>query len=247
MYWCKSWTIKKAGHCRIEVFELWFWRRLLRFPWIVKRPNQSILKEINFDYSLEGLVLRASLVAQMVKNLPAMWESQVWSLGWEDLLEKVIATHSNILAWRIPWTAEPGKLQSMGWQRVRHHWATNTHTHKHTPIFWQPDANSWLIGKYLDAGKDWGQEKRGMTEDEIVGWYHGLHRHESEQTPGDNEGQGSLACFSPWSCKESDIIGQLNNNIPKDTPIKYLLWKYQSLSKIGQHSVYFPPTAQEEN
>ena len=62
-----------------------------------------------------------------------------------------------------------------------------------------------------------------MTEGEIVGWHHGLHGHESEQTPGDNEGQGSLGCFSPWSSKESDIIGQLNNNIPKDAPIKYLL------------------------
>ena len=56
----------------------------------------------------------ASLVAQMVKNLPAMWETRVRSLGWEDCLEKGKATHSSILAWRIPWTKEPGRLQSMG-------------------------------------------------------------------------------------------------------------------------------------
>ena len=62
----------------------------------------------------------ASLVAQLVKNLPAMWEIQVPSLGWEDPLEKGMATHSNILAWRIPWTEEPGMLQSMGSQRVGH-------------------------------------------------------------------------------------------------------------------------------
>ena len=62
-----------------------------------------------------------SLVAQMVRNLPAMWETWVGSLGWEDLLEKGMATHSSILAWRIPWTEEPGELQSMGSQRVRHH------------------------------------------------------------------------------------------------------------------------------
>ena len=55
----------------------------------------------------------------MVKSLPAMWETQVPSLGWEDLLEKEIATHSTILAWKIPWTEEPGRLQSMGSQRVR--------------------------------------------------------------------------------------------------------------------------------
>ena len=60
------------------------------------------------------------LVAQMVKNLPAMLETQVQSLDWEDPPEKEMATHSSILAWRIPWTEEPGGLQSMGWQRVRH-------------------------------------------------------------------------------------------------------------------------------
>ena len=62
----------------------------------------------------------ASLVAQMVKRLPTMWETQVQSLGQEDLLEKGMATHSSILAWRIPWTEEPGGLQSMGSQRVGH-------------------------------------------------------------------------------------------------------------------------------
>ena len=62
----------------------------------------------------------ASLVVQMVKNLPAMWETWVQSLGWEDPLEKGTATHSSTLAWRIPWTEEPDRLQSMGSQRVRH-------------------------------------------------------------------------------------------------------------------------------
>ena len=62
----------------------------------------------------------ASLVAQMVKNPPAMWEAWVQSLGWEGPLEDGKATHSSILAWRIPWTEEPGGLQSMGLQRVRH-------------------------------------------------------------------------------------------------------------------------------
>ena len=74
-------------------------------------------------------LLQCILVAQTVKNLPAMQETQVQSLGREDLLEKGMATHSSILAWRIPWTGEPGGLQSTGLQRVRHDWATNTHTH----------------------------------------------------------------------------------------------------------------------
>ena len=68
---------------------------------------------------------RASLVAQRLKRLPAMWETLVRSLGWEDPLEKEMATHSSILAWRIPWTKEPGRLQSTGSQRVRHDWATS--------------------------------------------------------------------------------------------------------------------------
>ena len=66
--------------------------------------------------------------AQMAKNLPAMQETQVWSLGWEDPLEKRLATHSSILAWRILWTEEFGGLPSMGFQRVRHDWVTNTST-----------------------------------------------------------------------------------------------------------------------
>ena len=70
-------------------------------------------------FGLESLLLRASLVAEMVKNLPTMQETWVQSLGQEDTLDKGMATHSSILAWRIPWTEEPGRLQSMRLQRVR--------------------------------------------------------------------------------------------------------------------------------
>ena len=69
----------------------------------------------------------ASLVAQTVKRLPAVRETRVQSLGWEDPLEKEMATHSSTLAWKIPWTEEPGRLQSMGSQRVRHDWVTSLH------------------------------------------------------------------------------------------------------------------------
>ena len=71
-------------------------------------------------YLPSGHLIRASLVAQMVKNLPAMQETQAQFLGWEDPLEKGMATHSGVLAWRIPWTEEPGGLQPMGSQRVGH-------------------------------------------------------------------------------------------------------------------------------
>ena len=74
-----------------------------------------------------------------------------------------------------------------------------------TVILWPPDGKSWLTGKDPDAGKDWRQEEKGMTEDEMVGWYHRLNGHEFELTLGGSEGQGSLACCSPWDCKESDM------------------------------------------
>ena len=67
-----------------------------------------------------------------------------------------------------------------------------------TPILWPPDANNWLFGKDSDTRQDWRQEEKGRTEDEMVGWHHWLDGHEYEQTPGDGEGQGSLAGYSPW-------------------------------------------------
>ena len=78
------------------------------------------------------------------------------------------------------------------------------------PIFWPPDAKNWLIGKDPDAGKDWRQEEKGMTEDEMVGWHHWLNGHESEQAPGIGDGQGGLVCCSPWGHKELDATEQLN-------------------------------------
>ena len=96
-------------------------------PWTARRSNTSILEEISPEYSLEGLMLklgRPSLVAQPVKCLPAMQETWVQSLGQEDLLEKEMSTHASILAWKIPWIEEPGRLQSMGSQRVGHYWTT---------------------------------------------------------------------------------------------------------------------------
>ena len=75
---------------------------------------------------------QASLVAQMVKNLPAVQETQVHSLGWEDPLEKEMATQSSVLPWEIPWMEEPGRLQPRGLQTIGHNWVTNIHMHTHT-------------------------------------------------------------------------------------------------------------------
>ena len=79
-----------------------------------------------------------------------------------------------------------------------------------TQILWPPDVKNWLIGKDPDAGKDGRQEEKGTTEDEMAGWHHWLDRRESEWTPGVGDGQGSMVCYSPWGCKESDRTEQLN-------------------------------------
>ena len=148
MYGSESWTIKKAERQRIDAFELWCWRRLLRVPWTARRSNQSILKEINPEYSLEGLMLKL-------------------------------------------------KLQYFG------------------PLMRR--ANSF--GKDSDAGKDWRQEEKGMTEDKMVGWHHWLNGHKFEQVLGDGEGQGSLVYCNPWGLKESDTTEWLNNKIGFQEPL----------------------------
>ena len=105
---CESWTVKKAEHRRIDAFEPWCWRRLLRVPWTARRSNQSILKEVSPGCSLEGLMLKL-------------------------------------------------KLQYFG-----------------------HSCEEWLTGKDPDAGRGWGQEEKGTTEDEMAGWHHRLDGHESE-------------------------------------------------------------------
>ena len=78
------------------------------------------------------------------------------------------------------------------------------------PILWPPDVKNWLLRKDPDAGKDWRQEEKGMTEDEMVGWHHWFDGHEFEQALSVGDGQGSLACCSPWGRKESDTRDRLN-------------------------------------
>ena len=95
------------------------------------------------------------------------------------------------------------------------------------PIIWPPDAKSWLIRKDPEAGKEWRQEEKGMTEDEMVGWHHQLDGCEFEQVLGVGDGQGSLVCCSPWGHKESDTTKwlnwtELNNQNQQDTYIKVI-------------------------
>ena len=79
-----------------------------------------------------------------------------------------------------------------------------------TPVLWPPHAKSWLTGKDSDAGRDWRQEEKGTTEDEMAGWHHWLYGRESEWTPGVGDGQGGLACCDSWGLKELDMTERLN-------------------------------------
>ena len=79
-----------------------------------------------------------------------------------------------------------------------------------TPVLWPPHAKSWLIGKESDSERDWGQEEKWMTEDEMAGWDHWLDGRESEWTPGVGDGQGGLVCWDPWGCEESNMTEWLN-------------------------------------
>ena len=130
MYGCDSWTIKKAECWRIDTFELWCWRRCLRVPWTAKRSNQLILKEINPEYSLEGLMLKLMLqyfshLMQRANSLEKILMLRDWRKGWDGWMASLtqwIWVWANSRRW---WTTgKPGLLQSTGLQRVGHEWTT---------------------------------------------------------------------------------------------------------------------------
>ena len=140
-----------------------------------------------------------------------MWEldhKEGWALMnwcfWIVVLEKTL---------RVPWTARRSNqaiLKEISSGCSLEGLNSNQFSEAETPILWPPDAKSWLIWKDPDAGKDWGQEEKGMTEDEMVGWHHRLIGHGFEWTPGFGDGQGGLTCCSSWGRKESNTSEQMN-------------------------------------
>ena len=103
---------------------------------------------------------------------------------------------------RVPWIARRSNQSYL--------FIGRTDVEAETPILWPLDVKNWLIGKDPDAGKDWRQEEKGTTEDEMVGWHHRLDIYEFEQAPGVGDGQGRLACCSPCGCNKLDMTEWLN-------------------------------------
>ena len=137
MYGCESWTVKKAEHRRIDAFELWCWRRLLRVPWPARRSNQSILKEISPGISLEGMMLKLKLqyfghLMQRVDSLEKTLMLERLKAGeegdnrrWDDWMASLTpCTWVWVSSGSWWWTGRPGVLRFMGSQRVGHDWTT---------------------------------------------------------------------------------------------------------------------------
>ena len=106
---------------------------------------------------------------------------------------------------RVPWTARWSNQSIL--KEISPVFFGRTDAKAETPILWPPDAKSWLIGNDSDSGRDWGQEEKRATEDEMAGWHHWLDGHKFEWTPGVGDIQGGLACCYSWRCKESDKTG----------------------------------------
>ena len=133
--------------------------------------------------------------------------------NWYDFksYENVYCLHlPKILVLRVPWTARRSNQSILKEVSPGISFEGMMLKHQSIPVLWPPHAKSWLIGKDFDAGRDWGQEEKGTTEDEMAGWHHWLDGRESEWTLGVGDRQGGLACCNSWGHKESDMTEQLN-------------------------------------
>ena len=137
MYGCESWTRKKAEHWRIDAFEVWCWRRLLRVPWTARRSNQSILKEISPGISLEGMLLKLKLqyFGHLMRRVDSLEKTWCWEglgaggegddKGWDGWMTSPTRwTWVWVNSWSWWWTGRPSVLRFVGSQRVGHDWAT---------------------------------------------------------------------------------------------------------------------------
>ena len=186
---------------------------LLQWIFLTQESDWGLLhcRQIFYQLSYQGILIKLNKIIEMgLSNNVQMqelghrkgWEPNNWCF-WPVVLEKMLES---------PMDSKEIKLVNPKGNQGNQPWIFIGRTDAEAPILWPPDVKWWLIRKDPNAGKDWGKEAKVMTEDEMVGWHHRFNGHEFEQTSGDSEGQGSLACCSPWGHKESDTTEQLNNN-----------------------------------
>ena len=175
-------------------------------PWkkSYDQPRQHIKKQIHYfankGLSSQSYGFSSSHVWMWELDYKQSWTPKNWCF-WTVVLEKTVES---------PLECKEIKPVHPKWNQS---WIFigRTDAEAETLILWLPDAKNWLIEKDRDAGKDWRQEEKGMSENETIGWHHQLDGHEFEQAPGVGDGQGSLACCSPWGHKvRHDWATELN-------------------------------------
>ena len=172
------------------------WNSKTHVPWkeSCDKPKQQRWNFTNKGSSSENYDFSISHVQMLVLNHKEGWSPKNWNF-WVVVLEKTLESHLDCKEIK---PVNPKGNQP--WIFIG-----RTDAEDEALLLWPPDVKSQLIEKYPDAGKDWGQEEKWATEDEMVGWHHWLNGHDFEQTPGDSEWQRNLECCSPLGCKESEM------------------------------------------
>ena len=190
------------NHC-IWWLQPWNYKTLTPWKKSYDQPRQHIQKQrhyfANKVLSSQGYGFPSSHVWMWEFDYEETWAPKNWCF-WTVVLEKTLESP---LDFKV---IQPVHLKgNQSWVFIG-----RTDAEAETPVLWPPHAKSWLIGKDFDARRDWGQEEKRMTEDEMAGWHHWLDGCEFEWTPGVGDGHGGLACCDSWGRKESDMTEWLN-------------------------------------
>ena len=189
------------NHC-IWWLQPWNYKTLVSWKKSYKQPTQHIKNQRHYfgnkDPSSQSYGFSSSHVWMWELYCKGSWAWKNWCF-WAVVLEKTLESPLDCKIKPV------NPKENQPWIFIG-----RTDAEAETPVLWPPNAKNRLIGRDPDAGKDWGQEEKGMTEDEMVGWHHWVNRYEFEQAPGVIDGQGILAWYSPWGRKESDMTEWLN-------------------------------------
>ena len=190
------------NHCRWWL-QPWNWKMLAPWKNCYDKPRQHIKKQRHYFGNKgpsEQWCFSSSHVWIWGLDYKESWALKNWCF-WIVLLEKTLESPLDC--------KEIQPVHSEGDQPWN--FLGRTDAKAEAPVLWPPHAKSWFIGQDSDAGRDWGQEEKGTTENEMAGWHHRLDGRESEWTPGVGDGQGGLAYCNSWGCKESDTTEWLNS------------------------------------